>query len=146
MAFKSYKEGQGIWARGVMAAVVFVVGVYASFRLYDYLYIGEGRLGEFMNLQFSIGLWVVDMRLVFVGVVLLIFLGFGVWAYNFPKFVDFLIETESELRTRVTWPKKHELINASTVVIFTVIIVGLWVLGVDNIFAWIIRENIYRLF
>jgi preprotein translocase SecE subunit len=147
MSFRSYKEGQGIWARGVMAFVFFVIGVYAAFRLYDYLYVGQQSwLGDFLNISFNLGLWTVDTRLFVVGIVLIIFLGSGIWFYNYPRLVDFLIETETELRTRVTWPKKHDLINASTVVVFTVILVGIWVLLSDNLFVILFRDTIYEWF
>ena len=98
--------------------------------------------------------WTRDFRLVPIAVMLIVFLGFGVWAYNYPKFVDFLVETENELRTRVTWPTRKDLINASTVVVGAVVVIGIWVLISDWLFIFIFRKTdiipifpgLYRLF
>ena len=149
MAFRAYKEGQGIWARGVMATTVFVLALYSAFRLYDYLLVEQTSWLSFL-VQ---GKWVVpvigwslDLRLIPVAVLLVGFLGFGVWAYNYPKFVDFLIDTENELRNRVTWPSRKELVNASTVVVVAVVVIAVWVLVSDRIFWWVLRKNIYQWF
>lgn len=148
MAFTTYKEGQGIWARGLMASAVFVVAVYASFRLYDWLLMEPGAFWGLLSHRMAVpGIgWVLDTRLIPVAILLIGFLGFGVWSYNHPKFVDFLVETENELVTRVTWPTHKELVNASTVVVFATLIIAAWVLLCDVFFTWTLREFIYRKF
>ncbi len=142
-----YKEGQGVWARGFMATVIFVVALYSAFRLYDWLLVEpDSFLGWLVQGRWVVpGLgWSLDLRLIPVGLLLVAYLGFGVWAYNNPKFVDFLIETETELRTRVTWPTKKELVNASAVVIITVVLIAVWVLISDAVFAVVLRKWVYR--
>ncbi len=147
MAFGAYKEGQGIWVRGVMATTIFVVALYAAFRMYDWLYVEEGGLFKFLQGSYDLPIgWTLDMRLIPVGVLLAGFLGFGMWAYNYPKFVDFLIDTENELRTRVTWPTRKELVHASTVVVVAVVLIAIWVLFSDWVFVMALRKGIYKVF
>ena len=150
MAFLTpYKEGQGTWARGTMATVIFIVALYSAFRLYDWLLVDpNSALGVLVQGRYvvpGIG-WTLDLRLIPVGLLLVGFLGFGVWAYNHPSFVDFLIDVENELRTRVTWPTRKELINASTVVIVAVFLIAVWVLLSDFVSLKILRRGIYRIY
>ncbi len=44
---------------------------------------------------------------------------FGYRVVNWPRFADFLIAVEAEMK-KVTWPGKDELIRASIVVMFTI--------------------------
>lgn len=60
---------------------------------------------------------------------------YGLWAVfclvvNHPQRVDFLIETETELR-KVAWPVRREYVGASFVVIIIVALVSLYLTGVD---------------
>lgn len=147
MAFAPYKEGQGIWVRGVMATTVFLVAMYSALRLNDWLLVEApgGLFGVFAGKKVEILFgWTLDLRLVPVAVLLIGFLGVGVWAYNYPRFVDFLVETENELKTRVTWPTRKELFSASTVVVLAVIMIAVWVLVSDWFFIVVLRQFIYR--
>ena len=51
--------------------------------------------------------------------------------FNRPKTADFLIETENELKNKVTWPSRKEEISASVVVVVTVLILSVFIFGVD---------------
>src|SRR5206468_3775965 len=51
---------------------------------------------------------------------------------NYPKFVDFLIDTENELK-KVSWASRQQVISESIVVVATVLIVGIYVFMIDNI-------------
>ncbi len=53
------------------------------------------------------------------GVVLIAGLWFGYRVVHWPRFADFLIAVEAEMK-KVTWPGKDELIRASIVVMFTI--------------------------
>lgn len=55
-----------------------------------------------------------------------------------PKVADLLIETEAELR-KVTWPSGQQVINASLVVIVTVLLIGLFLAGADYVLARIMK-------
>jgi preprotein translocase SecE subunit len=67
-------------------------------------------------------------------VVSMLILGIGVivvhrWLRR-PRIADLLIETEAEL-LKVTWPKGSEVWNASMVVLVSVVLLGLYLAGVD---------------
>jgi preprotein translocase SecE subunit len=71
------------------------------------------------------------------------------WLVNWPRFVDFLTDTESEM-TKVSWSSKKEVIGSSLVVIATVIILGVWILVVDLVLSapWgdVVRGVYHRIF
>jgi preprotein translocase SecE subunit len=92
---------------------------------------------RFWPLRFRIpGLhWQLEGRFLIEAVVLVLILGYGVYLYNKPTVVDFLIDTEHELRHRVTWPQKKEEVNASIVVVVTVLIMMGFIFGLDSAFS-----------
>jgi len=53
---------------------------------------------------------------------------------NGPKFADFLIATESEMK-KVHWSSRAELIGSTVVVIVTVLILAAYIFGVDSMIA-----------
>jgi preprotein translocase SecE subunit len=46
------------------------------------------------------------------------------------KTVEFLIDTQGELQ-KVSWPTRYELVGSTAVVIVSVVVIGVFVLGVD---------------
>ena len=80
--------------------------------------------------------WLVDAPLL-VGAVIA-----GVWLFNHPRSVDFLIDTENELKSKVTWPSKDEEINASVVVLVTVVVMMVWILLWDRAFSFL-QDHFY---
>jgi preprotein translocase subunit SecE len=60
---------------------------------------------------------------------------FGFRVVNWPRFADFLIAVEAEMK-KVTWPSKQELIRASIVVIVTIIILALTLFFFDAVWQW----------
>jgi preprotein translocase SecE subunit len=59
---------------------------------------------------------------------------------NYPRFVDFLIDTENELK-KVSWASRRQVMSESIVVLATVVIVGLFVFTVDQLLI-LIRTGI----
>lgn len=55
-------------------------------------------------------------------------------AVNFPRFADFLISVESEL-TRVTWPPRTEVSQATVVVLVTMGSLGVFLFLIDLIWT-----------
>lgn len=126
--WKIYKEGQGKWARGLIATAVAVTAVYGVAAIYGALPRPDGT-----------GF---DYRLLVGGPLLVAAAAFGVWLFNHPPTANFLIETENELKNKVVWPSKEEEVNASLVVLATVVIFMVFFLGVDFCFNEL-RELVY---
>ena len=135
MAFRIYKEGQGKWLRGALAAVVFLGAVSAVVTFH--------RRAPAMPFRIPGINWQMDGRHLIEAPILLVLLGWGVWLYNRPKVVDFLIDTEHELKNRVTWPQRKEEINASVVVVVTVLIMMAFIFGVDQLLTYL-KTHVYR--
>ena len=53
---------------------------------------------------------------------------------NGPRFADFLIATESEMK-KVSWSSRAELVGSTVVVIVTVLILAAYIFGVDSMIA-----------
>ncbi|OHB90286.1 MAG: preprotein translocase subunit SecE [Planctomycetes bacterium RIFCSPHIGHO2_02_FULL_52_58] len=49
--------------------------------------------------------------------------------------MEFLIDTQGELQ-KVSWPTREELTGSTVVVIFSVIVLGIYIFGVD----WVITR------
>lgn len=132
--WKIYKEGQGKWGRGVVAFTVGLGALFVVASLHDAL--PTLPLLGFLS-------WKVDYRFLIEGPLLIAAVVVGVWLFNHPSTVDFLIDTEGELKNKVVWPSKKEEINASLVVVTTVIILMLFILGMDFAFNQV-REWAYQ--
>jgi len=135
VAWRIYKEGQGKWLRGSLATIVALGGIFAVRSLHN-------QLGP---LRFSIpGInWQFDGRLFIEAPLLIAVLAWGVYLYNKPKVVDFLIDTENELKNRVTWPSKKEELNASIVVVVTVVITMFFIFTADQALT-VIKKWVYH--
>jgi len=70
----------------------------------------------------------------------------GAWAiYRWsetPKIADLLIDTESELR-KTSWPTMDEVINASIVVVVTVLVMGAFLALADAVLNRIMRYLLF---
>ena len=140
MSFRLYKEGQGTWARGTLACLVGVTGLMAAVSVYDSL--GRTQFGR--NELFSLFGFSASGQVLLAALALVPFCFAGVWLYNHQRLSDFLIETESELRTKVTWPTRKDAFNNSIVVVITSVIMGLWIFLCDYVFA-MLSQGIYGL-
>ena len=125
-----YKEGQGKWARGLLVMVIVVAAWLALDQLHGFFPEPTGEGFRLPILGFP-----VDYRSVIVGLLLLASLYFAYWMFNRPKTVDFLIETEAELKNKVTWPSQKEEVSSSVVVIVTVFVIGTFVAVLDLVFG-----------
>ncbi len=139
MSFQLYKEGQGTLARGLLAFIVIGTGIFAAVRLTAYME-GADLLSGGVTIPF-IGWAIAWRQLLAVGLVVPFGL-LGVHLYNRPKLADFMIDTESELRNKVTWPTPKEARNNSIVVVVTCVLLGLWIVAADLLFNKL-KELIY---
>ena len=128
--FSIHKRGQGTWSRGTATLGILAMGIYGGIQTWEWLvdYRTQGSwtiLG--MNLPY---VWVGTYPPFF------IFLVFMILAYvagNTTRAADLLIETEIEMR-KVTWPTTREVLGATVVVIVVVMILGLYLFGLDKIY------------
>lgn len=118
-----YKKGQGYVARWITAAACGALLAFGCFELYEKLQ--EYKLGivppGIMDLTWS----ALISALVFIAGAI----GIG-FLVNYPKFVDYLISSEVELR-KVSWPTRLELKRQTAVVIFVLVAFAVILLAAD---------------
>lgn len=135
MAFRLYKEGQGSKARGVVAVVVALLGLLAATGFYDFMVARDFAESSLLKVPFFN--WSIDFASLAAIVLFGLFVVFGVWMYNHPKLSDFLIETENELKNKVTWPTKRETFTNSLVVVVTCVLLTVWIVVADGVFDFV---------
>jgi preprotein translocase subunit SecE len=124
--FEIYKKGQGTTARWIAAVGMGALAAFGTFELYDSLSAvgGSFHLGG-VEVTYS----TLASVLVFLAAAALI-----AWLINLPKFVDYLIMSEVELR-KVSWPTREELKRQTTVVIIALVAFSLVLWVADLIFT-----------
>ena len=127
--WKIYKEGQGKVARGTLMCVIGLGSVYAVRSLH--------QLMPSPDEPWVVGGWAFDYRWLIDAPLLIGAAVMGVWLFNHARTVDFLIDTENELKGKVTWPSRDEEINASVVVLVTVVVMMVWILLWDRAFSFL---------
>ena len=131
-----YKEDQGKVARIILVTVIMLGAVFALQQLHGYLGANTGPdryLSGLIEADGRLKVIGIDWRYVVHGPLILLAALFAYRQFNRPKTADFLIETESELKNKVTWPSRKEEVNASVVVIVTVLILSVFIFGVDYV-------------
>ncbi len=124
--FEIYKKGQGTTARWIAAAGMGALAAFGTYELYDSL---SAVGGSFHVGTVEVAYSALVSILVFLGAAVLI-----AWLVNLPKFVDYLIMSEIELR-KVSWPTREELKRQTTVVIIALIAFSLVLWIADLIFT-----------
>jgi len=122
-----YKKGQGSAARWISAASL---GALAAFGCYEL----QSKVSEWTSASVNLGFAAMSVSVLAGGaafVIALILIGMLV---NTPKFVDYLIVSEVELR-KVSWPTKAELKRQTVVVIVTLLIFSAILLAADTLFS-----------
>ena len=126
-----YKRGQGVWTRVAAALGILAMGVYAGIQTAEWLlnyrqpggwHVAEGRYIPYTALGtgFPVALFVIFLLLAYI-------------AGNTTRSANLLIETEIEMR-QVTWPSAREVFGATAVVIVVVLLLGLYLFGLDKFF------------
>jgi len=124
--FEIYKKGQGTTARWIAAVGMGALAAFGTYELFDSL---SAVGGTFHVGTTDVAYSGVISILVFLGAVALI-----AWLINLPKFVDYLIMSEIELR-KVSWPTREELKRQTTVVIIALVAFSLVLWVADLIFT-----------
>ncbi|MEZ0229866.1 MAG: preprotein translocase subunit SecE [Planctomycetota bacterium] len=138
--FNFYRPDEGHRARALIGIAIAILGLYGSHSLWDWL--PKGPEDFWGKKIFDLGS---DEFALNPAVALALALSVGVLAavlklVNYPRFVDFLIDTESELK-KVSWASRRQVMSESIVVLATVVIVGLFVFTVDQLLI-LIRTGI----
>jgi len=132
-----YKEGQGKWARGILVVSILLGVIYGLSELHENLP-SSGRI-DIPLLGFGLNYrYLIHAPLLIGGTVL------AFWLFNRPATADFLIDTENELKNKVTWPSRKEEVSSSVVVVVTVLVLGVFIFVVDLAFKWV-NERWYGL-
>jgi preprotein translocase subunit SecE len=124
--FEIYKKGQGTTARWIAAVGMGALAAFGTFELYDSLSAVGG--------SFHLGSVEVTYSTLASALVFLLAAALIGWLVNLPKFVDYLIMSEVELR-KVSWPTREELKRQTTVVIIALVAFSLVLWVADLIFT-----------
>ncbi len=141
MALELYKPDEATRSRGGIGILLAALLGYGVFSLYEFLAVGfwqkdmaDGLLGDEFPLS----------PRVMVCLVLLAVVGFGIYILcNHQRIVDFLIATEQEME-KVSWSPKHEVVSSSIVVVVTVIVLALYLGGVDYLITLFTQKIPWR--
>ncbi|ODS30140.1 MAG: putative preprotein translocase SecE subunit [Candidatus Scalindua rubra] len=142
MTFQIYRKGVGVYARCAVAGLFGLATIFAAYSLYGAL-IGlpeffAGARIPLLDVRLTWGVVSACILFVFFGMLIGVFtLGFEVglrWIDKKSKgAIEFFIETQAELQ-KVSWPTQNQLIGSTIVVIIFLIVLSLYILGVD----WIV--------
>ena len=128
-----YKEDQGKVARIILVTVIMLGAVFALQQLHGYMpKIPDWKLFGLID-ENGLAFNILDWRYMVHGPLIVLAIMFAYSQFNRPKTADFLIETENELKNKVTWPSRKEEVSASVVVVVTVLILCVFIFGVDYI-------------
>lgn len=120
MALKIHKPGQGYWTRVLTAASA---GVIVAFGLI--------WLADVMKLKPIPA--AITLAAVALGTAAILY-----WIMNRPRTVQFLIDTDSEMR-KVNWPNKREIYGSTWVVICGTVLLAVLLFAIDSAFIFIFR-------
>lgn len=118
--FSIYKSTQGRMVRQFTFFAIVIVAAFGCITL------SNGPLmtsGKGIQVGVPLGIWLFICWVAFRVV-------------NIAKFADFLVSVESELE-KVTWPTRREVVQATIVVICTMVFLGLFLFLIDLLWTWL---------
>lgn len=130
-----YKEDQGKITRIILVTVILLGAVFALSQLHGFLGLNAGPDRILKDLIDKNGriFGFIDWRYTIHAPLILLAALFAFRQFNRPKTADFLIETENELKNKVTWPSRKEEVNATIVVVVAVLVLSIYIFGVDQV-------------
>ena len=63
----------------------------------------------------------------------------GLYVLNRPRVADFLIDTQAEL-AKVSWPSRQQVLGSTWAVLLVVMLLGLYLLGLDKLVELLLRR------
>jgi preprotein translocase subunit SecE len=140
---KAYKPDQGRMARMASFWSIVMLLLFGCYFLHTTLTTYVSALDKPFG---GLSIPIVSIRLTGSFLIsALLFLGGTFWIYTFmqkPKTADFLIDVEAELR-KVTWPTGQEVVNASIVVVVTVVVLMGFLAGADYVIGQFVQRLIF---
>lgn len=131
--------------RRIAGATLASLALFGAYKLYDFLFYTLGSSREHLQRGlFGIGFAGVPLSSSLVGATALLALSIYLsWEFlsNHPKTVDFLIDTELEMK-KVSWPSWDELKGSAWVVVLTVIFMGAYLFAVDVVLSKLVESVI----
>ena len=118
--FGIYKSNQGRMVRQFTFFAIAVVAAFGCITLSNGPLMG---LSKSVQIGVPLGIWLFVCWIAFRVV-------------NVAKFADFLVSVESELE-KVTWPTRKEVVQATIVVICTMVFIGLFLFLIDLLWTWV---------
>ncbi|MCC7212098.1 MAG: preprotein translocase subunit SecE [Candidatus Brocadia sp.] len=137
--FGVYRKGFGLYSRIAVGIALGILALFASVSLYNALIdmpsIAEGAKIPLVGVGLTWGVVCAFALFVFLGFIICVFVagletGIRPLDNSGKKTVEFLIDTQGELQ-KVSWPTRYELIGSTAVVLVSVVVIGIFVLGVD---------------
>ena len=130
--FEVYKKGQGVKSRlvAVITLVAFIgFGCYALW----------GALGGYMTSALAVGGLSVPLSALIPAALFVALVLLALYILNRSRIVDFLINTEGELR-KVAWPSRDDVMRQAIVVIATVMILAVIIFMFDIVFSKVMTQ------
>lgn len=139
MALEVYKPSQGVYARGITGVGGGLLAAFGGYwfhgALIDLPAVVPGAQILGIQLTWALVAAVVVFALLS-GSVALFTTGAPIGLQKLDRSsrasVDFLVETETELK-KVSWPSREELTGSTFVVIFVTVVLGVYIVLVDKI-------------
>jgi preprotein translocase subunit SecE len=118
--FHLYKSTQGRMVRQFTFFAILIIAAFGCLTL------ANGPLGQSdkpLQVGLPLAIWALASWIAFRVV-------------NIPKFADFLVSVESELE-KVTWPGRHEVVQATVVVLSMMLFLGVFLFLIDLVWTWL---------
>ena len=144
--FEIQKRSQGVYSRAVTGITGGLMAAFGGYWVYSLLIDLPSVLPGAQVLGIGLTWGLIGAAVAFVvlgGAVVLVTTGTGIGIKKIDLFsrnsVDFLIETEAELR-KVSWPNREELTGSTFVVIFVTVMLGIYIVVVDKVVSTVMAK------
>ncbi len=132
--FEIYKKGQGTKARWVAAVALLALSAFGCSALHDRIYGTDWDKAHVLGLGFvNLHPSVLISAAAFIAAA-----GLVAAVVNHKRFVDYLINSEAELR-KVSWPTRPELKRQTVVVMISMAFFGVFLFAADALFMALSR-------
>jgi preprotein translocase SecE subunit len=136
-----YKASQGLRVRRATMLGVMLLGASGIYALYNHVLFGAAGGDWVLRIPFADrGIPLLpDVRLTLPLLLAAACFWLAFRVINLPVFADFLIATEAEVN-KVSWPTRRSVIQDTIVVLVTVLLLTVFLFGVDLTWGWILSR------